>query len=90
MSDGKTRLEMIRKLAGTHAVVALRQFTTDGDGSPDITGPTWLIPKDDYAELAAQMTARYGEPELEGFASWDAVTAQPPAGVSIWRGEEES
>jgi hypothetical protein len=82
-------LEEARELAKTHAVVALRQFTTDGDGWPDVTGPAWLVPKDEYAGLVAEMTARYGEPYAEGFTSWDAVAAQAPTGVVISRSEAE-
>jgi hypothetical protein len=82
-------LEEARELAKTHAVVALRQFTTDGDGWPDVIGPAWLIPKDEYAGLVVEMTDRFGEPNMEGFTSWDAVAAQPPTGVVVSYGETE-
>lgn len=85
MPSDMVTLAQAREMAGTHAVVALRQFTVIGDGWPDICGPVWLIPKDDYAQLVTEMTARYGEPEFEGLTSWDEVERKGPTGVILRR-----
>jgi hypothetical protein len=76
-----------REMAAVHAIVALRQFAVIGDGWPDLCGPVWLIPKDDYARLMEEMTARYGEPEFEALTSWDEAVRQGPSGVILGRQE---
>jgi hypothetical protein len=82
-------LTQAHELARTYAILGLRQLTTHGDGWPDICGPVWLIPKDEYAAFEAEMTARFGEPQFEGLASWDELAAQPPAGVIVKRAMDD-